>query len=232
LTAIQAKITRQLGEEAKRIAAQTAAKNAAQEAARRAAANAARNAAIAAAKAAAKAGAKEGAKSASKESGKGAGQAAATSAAHPPSGGMMCFVAGTWVHTPSGPRKIEDLKVDDQVLSFNERTGRIEPAPVLRTWKSQRADLIRLGTQEGSVTCSQNHRFYTADQRWLAANRMKSGQTVMKRDPAQPDQMLAAPACTVTAMNLKSPVNVYNLTVARNSDYFVGPAAVLCHNMK
>ena len=54
----------------------------------------------------------------------------------------------------------------------------------------------------------------------------------MERDPAHRRRLLATTACSVTAMNLKSPVSVYTLTVARNSDYFVGPDAVLCHNTK
>lgn len=143
----------------------------------------------------------------------------------------MCFVVGTLIHTPSGLRKIEDLKVNDKVLSYNARTSKIEPAVVLRTWKSQRADLVKLGTAKGSVICSQNHRFYTPDHGWLAANHMKRGQKIMQRDPANP-RRLAAAAFVVTTMKVKSAVNVYNLTVAKNSDYFVGPDAVLCSNTK
>lgn len=151
-----------------------------------------------------------------------------------PSGGSssMCFVAGSVVHMSSGICKIEDVQVGDQVLSWDERTGRVEPAVVLQTWKSQRDDLIKLYTAGGSVMCSQNHRFYTADKGWLAANQLKTGAKIMERDPAHPSRLLATTACGVTTMNLKFPVNVYNLTVAKNSDYFVGPDAVLCHNTK
>ena len=201
-------------------------------AAHTAAITATRSATQAAAAAAAKAAAAAAAKEASKKAAKSSSQAAAKPAApsYHPSG--MCFVAGTLVQTPSGVRKIEELNVDDKVLSYDERTGKIEPAAVLRTWKSQRADLIKLETPEGSVTCSQNHRFYTVDQGWLAANQLKPGGKIMEHDPAHPRRLLAVAACSVTAMNLKSPVNVYNLTVAKNLDYFVGPDAVLCHNTK
>ena len=144
---------------------------------------------------------------------------------------MMCFVAGTLVQTPCGERKIEEFKVGDTVFSFNPRTRKIEPEIVLRTWKSQRADLVTLDLPSGSVTCSQNHRFYTSRKRWLPANLLQPGEKIMQRDTANPARLRAV-ACTVTAMPLKSAVSVYNITVARNSDYFVGPAAALCHNNK
>ena len=103
---------------------------------------------------------------------------------------------------------------------------------MLRTWKSQRADLIKLGLPKGSVTCSQNHRFYTADREWLEAHELKSGDQTMSRDSARTNGLRPATARTVTALNLRSPVHVYNLTIARNSNYFVGADAVLCHNTK
>ena len=83
----------------------------------------------------------------------------------------------------------------------------------------------------GTVTCSQNHRFYTAEGQWVAANHLRPGEFIMHRDPASP-QKLAPVACSAVPLRLKLPVTVYNLTVAGSHDYFVGPDAALCHNTK
>ncbi|MCB1140167.1 MAG: Hint domain-containing protein, partial [Leptospiraceae bacterium] len=38
----------------------------------------------------------------------------------------ICFVAGTLVKTREGYRRIEEIEIGDEVLSWNENTNRVE----------------------------------------------------------------------------------------------------------
>ena len=141
-----------------------------------------------------------------------------------------CFVAGTPVRTPSGAREIQDIRVGDSVLSFNERSGKVEPAPVTKVITGNRSDLMVLTSPHGSVTCSQNHRFLTAESRWTMASMLSASDKVMALGT---DFTGVIPVkCAARHKDLDSPVTVHNFEVEGNHDYFVGPDAILCHNSK
>ncbi len=142
----------------------------------------------------------------------------------------MCFVAGTQVQTPSGARNIEDIRRGDSVLSFNERTGRVEPARVSREIIGHRADLVTVASPHGSVTCSQNHRFLTADDHWTTAAALSASDSVMALGANLSG--VVPIHFKVKRADLRSPAKVYNIEVEGNHDYFVGPDAILCHNHK
>lgn len=151
-------------------------------------------------------------------------------AAPPPStGGMMCFVAGTLVHTTHGTMEIQKIEPGDLVLSYDESSGKTSPARVLQTFKSERADLVEITCRGGLLTCSQNHRFYTDGRKWVPASKLSS-EKLMTLDATS--STLHPSAAQVQASSRREPVNVYNLMVESNHNYFVGADAILCHNHK
>ena len=153
-----------------------------------------------------------------------------TTAPPPQMMGGHCFVAGTPVQTPAGARKIEDIRVGDSVLSFNERSGKVEPARVSKVIISKRADLMVLTSSHGSVTCSQNHRFLTAESRWTMASSLSASDKVLALGT---DFAGVIPMkCAARHQDVPVPVTVHNFEVEGNHDYFVGPDAILCHNTK
>ena len=147
-------------------------------------------------------------------------------------GGAMshCFVAGTPVRTPSGDREIQDIRAGDSALSFDERSGKVEPARVTKVITDRRSDLMVLSTAHGSVTCSQNHRFLTAESRWTMASALSASDKVLAL--AAGFTGVAPVKCAATHKDMRTPVTVHNFEVEGNHDYFVGPDAILCHNTK
>ena len=141
-----------------------------------------------------------------------------------------CFVAGTPVQTPAGAREIQDIRAGDSVLSFNERSGRVEPALVTKVITGRRSDLMVLTTPHGSVTCSQNHRFLTADSRWTMAAALSASDKVLALGAGFTGVIPVK--CAARHRDLESSVTVHNFEVEGNHDYFVGPDAILCHNTK
>ena len=141
-----------------------------------------------------------------------------------------CFVAGTPVRTPSGAREIQDIRVGDSVLSFNERKGTVEPARVTKVITGNRSDLMVLTSPHGSVTCSQNHRFFTAESRWTMASALSASEKVFALSAGFTG--VVPVKCAATHKDMPAPVTVHNFEVEGNHDYFVGPDAILCHNTK
>lgn len=73
-----------------------------------------------------------------------------------------CFVAGTKIKMADGTEKnIEDIKIDDEVLSFNETTGTNESKKVVSLNDPIHNDLIKVKLSNGiEIMCTQDHPFY------------------------------------------------------------------------
>lgn len=86
-----------------------------------------------------------------------------------------CFLGGTPVITPDGPRPIEAIQVGD-LVSVLTRGGRIEVAAVSWRKSSRRADLVTVHTSDGQIiTCSPNHPWNTAGNGWCWAAHLPAG---------------------------------------------------------
>jgi len=74
----------------------------------------------------------------------------------------FCFVAGTRVLMFNGESKnIEDVKVDDEVLSFNEQKGIMEIKKVVSTRQPLHSDLVKYRFDNSlEVTSTHDHPFY------------------------------------------------------------------------
>lgn len=69
-----------------------------------------------------------------------------------------CVAGDTEVAVPGGgSKKIEDISVGDEVLSFNEETGVVEAKKVTNKWDKGVRDVVDVA----GVTCTPDHEFYT-----------------------------------------------------------------------
>lgn len=98
----------------------------------------------------------------------------------------QCFVAGTKVSTPKGPRNIEDMEPGDLVYSYND-DKRLVLRPV--TWAGQTGvrEVVRVhwktnGRTKGHFDCTPDHRirktdgsYVTAGELFLQKNKNKKG---------------------------------------------------------
>ncbi len=136
-----------------------------------------------------------------------------------------CFVAGTRVATPTGPRASEELEVGDEVIAFVPETGgtvvrrvaRVMRRRVCRTRALQFADRTLISTDE--------HPFYDAEgRRWIPAAEL-ADEHVLVGYGEQGTSPLRVPRFELSFV----PVDVFNLSVGGSEQaYFAEGVAV--HN--
>ncbi len=136
------------------------------------------------------------------------------------------FVAGTLVHTDQGLKPIEEVKVGEQVKSFNERTGQTSYAPVLEliqhdgTFQLVKVK-VTLATGE-SLAATSGHPFYVQGKGWNVAANLKVGDVLRLHNGIT---LVVKTVLTSTYVG-----RVYNLAVTQNANYFVWMDGVLVHN--
>lgn len=140
-----------------------------------------------------------------------------------------CFVAGTPVAIDAQDggfvyTSIENIKVGDQVLSYDEETGLLSVQTVTDTFQREVPDLVRLIIGDDEIITTLNHPFYSIDRSgWTAARSLKAGENVLS---AKGDQKVQESEI----IELETQQNVYNFTVENTHTYFVGYNTVLVHN--
>lgn len=135
---------------------------------------------------------------------------------------FLCFPAGTKVHTGWGLANIESLEEGVPVLTYNEITGEKEYKPVLKTTKrtTPRMCIVELSNKE-TLCVTPEHRFFTNGQ-WVAIGEMEIGDLLQTKE----NEYLAIENKTIIS-NL---VDVYNIEVLDNENYYVTEEGILVHN--
>ena len=84
-----------------------------------------------------------------------------------------CFIPGTKISTPDGDKNIEDVKVGDKVIGFDEKTKQIINDEVTNIFKNEIQDKLYHVKINGEITtCTANHPFYT-NRGWVKASELK-----------------------------------------------------------
>ena len=140
-------------------------------------------------------------------------------------GGVNCFVAGTQVHTENGTKSIEDIRVGDYVLAYNEETGETGYKKVVNLFRNTTEELVHVkvdGTEE--ILCTPGHKFFVEGE-WVPAEKLKTGDILTLSDGAH------AEILSITIEKLETPVATYNFEVEDWHTYYVADSGVLVHNM-
>ena len=88
-----------------------------------------------------------------------------------------CVSGKTLIRTPSGDKKITDIKVGDLVLSYNTKTGEFENKKVLETFvnhpSSNSSKMYRIELENGrTLELTGNHPVYTTNRGWVRAEEL------------------------------------------------------------
>jgi hypothetical protein len=103
-----------------------------------------------------------------------------------------CFVGGTLVDTPQGPRMIGEIRAGDLVNVLTE-TG-VVSAPVQRVITARRADLVSVEISDGQkFFCSPNHPFKTGHGFVCASELHQGEQLVGLKDGLRVESVTACP---------------------------------------
>ncbi|MFN8523149.1 MAG: polymorphic toxin-type HINT domain-containing protein [Chloroflexota bacterium] len=129
------------------------------------------------------------------------------------------------METRHGLKGIDQVRLSDEALAYDERTGRQGYFTVTAVHTHRDEALVRLiptGTSGEAVETAANHPFLTQDGDWRPAGRLRVGDSLRQS---------AGRLGRVATVEPRSGSQVmYNLTVAEAHTYFVGAGGWLVHN--
>lgn len=136
--------------------------------------------------------------------------------------GCNSFAAGTLITADLGPVKIEDVKIGDKVLTYNQKTGLKEYKTVTHLISEETPkETLLIELSDGRVVESTaGHLIYVAGE-WIPAGDINVGQFLFT---------LSENVAVSRVVKSTVEVKVYNLTVDGNHNYFVGENGILVHN--
>ena len=134
-----------------------------------------------------------------------------------------CFVAGTKIALLDGSfKEIQEVKIGDEVLSFNEELGINEAGVVGDLKQHEVEEVIRITLDnEIIILTTHEHPFYTVDKGWIKAKDLEPLDVCKKLDGSE--------ALISTVEILKESHTVFNLlNVSENHNFYANE--ILVHN--
>ena len=134
----------------------------------------------------------------------------------------VCFPAGTKVHTQWGLADIEKLEVGVPVLTYNEETGEQEYKKVKKVMRRMTRRMCALELSNGTtLEVTPEHRFFSNGE-WTPIEELNVNDTLQLKDNS----------IVVIENKIIFPtfVEVYNLEIEDNENYYVTDEGVLVHN--
>ena len=134
----------------------------------------------------------------------------------------VCFPAGTKVHTQWGLADIEKLEIGVPVLTYNEETGRQEYKQVKKVMRRMTRRMCAMELSNGTtLEVTPEHRFFSNGE-WVPIEELDVNDTLQLKDNS----------IVVIENKIIFPtfVEVYNLEIEDNENYYVTEEDVLVHN--
>ena len=134
----------------------------------------------------------------------------------------VCFPAGTKVHTQWGLADIEKLEIGVPVLTYNEETGEKEYKKVKKVMRRMTRRMCALELSNGTtIEVTPEHRFFSNGV-WTPIEELNVNDTLQLKDNSIVviDNKIIFPTF----------VEVYNLEIEDNENYYVTEEGVLVHN--
>ena len=134
----------------------------------------------------------------------------------------VCFPAGTKVHTQWGLADIEKLEIGVPVLTYNEETGEQEYKKVKKVMRRMTRRMCALELSNGTtLEVTPEHRFFCNGE-WTPIEELNVNDTLQLKDNS----------IVVIENKIIFPtfVEVYNLEIEDNENYYVTDEGVLVHN--
>ncbi|MBX3193032.1 MAG: Hint domain-containing protein [Labilithrix sp.] len=139
--------------------------------------------------------------------------------------GGSCFIAGTKVVTPDGPRAIEELSAGDVVVARDPETGETAPRRVARTFVTRDREVVQIDVERDGardrLVATPEHPFFVEGRGFRRVGDLAPGDVV---------RATTGTARVVALASLPDRVTVYNFEVESAHTYFVGASEVWVHN--
>ncbi|MDI7158381.1 polymorphic toxin-type HINT domain-containing protein, partial [Leptospira santarosai] len=137
----------------------------------------------------------------------------------------FCFVAGTLVLTNKGLKPIEDIEVGDDVLSYNPETQDQSLKKVVRLFRNENAELLRINFGEyDEVVTTSSHRFFTKNRGFVLAGELTLKDVLFDKS----GEMIGINS--IVKETHKEKIAVFNFEVEDFHTYYATESCVLVHN--
>ncbi|MDI7194873.1 Hint domain-containing protein, partial [Leptospira santarosai] len=137
----------------------------------------------------------------------------------------LCFVSGTLVLTGTGLKPIEKVKIGDEVLAFNPETKDQSLKRVVRLFKNENAELLKIKFGDGEeVVTTPGHRFFTETRGFVLAG------DLTKEDLFFDKAGEKISIHSIVKETHKEKIPVFNFEVEEYHTYYVGETCILVHN--
>lgn len=133
----------------------------------------------------------------------------------PPPPISTCFVGDTKISTPSGEVEIKDIKEGDLILSYNDKTGKMEESKVTKAFEHQATGYLVVNDKLKVTSAHPMH----INGKWQEIGKAKIGNKLLTKDG---EEIIR----TIKIVNEDVPV--YNLEVENNHNYYA--ENYLAHN--
>ena len=143
----------------------------------------------------------------------------------------ICFVAGTPIPMSDKTYKpIEAVVIGDEVVTYNEEQGIYRTCKVVNTFIRQKDIIVTMTLEDDSVLqFTENHPFYT-NNGWKSLNNYKGYPTLTLQDKLLTINGQWIAIKSIVKTTLQEPINVYNLNIEPDDNYFAGTTPVMAHN--
>jgi len=132
----------------------------------------------------------------------------------------QCLPEGTSVDTPSGPIAIQNLKIGDELYSFNLNKNKFEIDYIKDSWCSGNKQCVNVVTYDGKKNeVGENHPFYIIDKGWVSAKSLVNGDKILNRKSKY---------SIVKKIIVTEEKKCYDISVEKNENFFVDD--LLVHN--
>lgn len=132
-----------------------------------------------------------------------------------------CFTGDTLIHTPNGLRQIKDIKINDEVFSYDLQKKIITIRRVIHLHEENVTETLELETEKEIIKTTRTHPFFINGQ-FKDAEQIEASETLFTYN-----QTIAK----VISLNyIPSIAKVYNFEVEDDHCYFVGTEGLLVLN--
>ena len=152
------------------------------------------------------------------------------SGSQPCSTAGSCFIAGTLVACLDEEgneitKPIEDIRVGDKVLAYDEKTGKNTYKPVLHLFRNKSEEWTGIIVNGEEIISTPGHKYFLPEsKKWVSAEKLEVGINVLLSNGEY--GIIEA----VRSVHYDIPQTTYNFEVADVHTYYVG-TGVCVHNM-
>lgn len=132
-----------------------------------------------------------------------------------------CFTGDTLISTPLGLKQIKDIKIGDEVYSYDEDIQEKTKRKVTSLFEDEVEEILNIETETGIISTTRNHPFFINGE-FKDAEQIEIGEYLFTHDEK---------LVKVLALNyIPKKEKVYNFEVEENHCYFVGESGFLVLN--